>query len=49
MGASGGGSLVVLLGVSKTRLELKVLKVSGDGSDGVFPKKPSILVGCGVE
>jgi hypothetical protein len=49
MGASGGDSLVVSLGVRETRLELEVLKVSGDESAWVFPKKPSILVGCGVE
>jgi len=48
-GASGGDSLVVSLGVRETRLELEVLKVSGDESAWVFPKKPSILVGCGVE
>jgi hypothetical protein len=50
MGASGGDSLVVSLGVSETRLEPEeALKVSGDASNGVFPKKPSILVECGVE
>jgi hypothetical protein len=49
MGASGGDSLVVSLGVREARLELEALKVLGDASAWVFPKKPSILVGCGVE
>lgn len=47
--ASGGDSLVVLLGVEEVRLDPESLKVLGDAPCGVIWKKFSILVGCGVE
>jgi hypothetical protein len=37
------------LGVMERLLELESLKVSGESSERVAPKKLSILVGCGVE
>lgn len=47
--ASGGESRVPSLGVRELRLELDSPAVSGDESEGAFPKNPSIMVGCGVD
>ncbi len=49
IGASGGDSRMPSLGVMERLLELESLKVSGESSERVAPKKLSILVGCGVE
>jgi hypothetical protein len=46
---SGGESRVPSLGVKEDGLDLEFLAVSGDESEGAFPKNPSITVGCGVD